>query len=205
MLPYRPSPFQGRSSPTNVRRPIPSRSSRMQSPNIQCIEIPHRDSNSEDGMTSPVTVASRGWNSPPLSSSSSSSSRSPYDFVPIKEDRTAAGGRYTPPLYHSKSNNNSNNGTTSPSMRSTMTEDTVSESWGDDSFGMMRYNSSPANSTFRSSPRLKSPMGKKSPFKQVTTTTTTEDELNRKTRIKTEMCMHYINGRMCPFGSGTFD
>jgi hypothetical protein len=139
-------------------------------------------------MTSPVTVVSRGWSTP--------QPRSPYDFVPIKEERNTA-GRYTPPVYQK-------NGTASPSMRSIVTEDTVSESWGDDSFGMMRWNSSPANSMFRASPRLKSPLGKKSPFKQVTTTTTTDDELNRKTRIKTEMCIHYMNGKICPFGSGTW-
>lgn len=186
MLPYRPPPSQARSSPTNIRRPIPSRS-RIQSPSIHCIEIRHDNENEEDGMTSPVTVASRGWQSP-------QQARSPYDFVPIKDDRNAA-GRYTPPVYHK-------NGTTSPSMRSVLTEDTVSESWGDDSFGMMRWNSSPANSSFRASPRTRSPMGKKSPFKQATTNTTSDDELNRKSRIKTEMCMHYKNGRMCPFGSG---
>ena len=193
MLPYRPPPSpHGRISPTNIRRPVPSRSSRIPSPSIHSIEILH-DGN-DDGMTSPVTVASRGWNSP------RSSSRSPYDFVPIQEDRNNNNnnhaGRYTPPVYHK-------HGTTSPSMRSVLTEDTVSESWGDDSFGMMRWNSSsPANSTFRASPRVKSPLGKKSPFKQVTTTTTADDELNRKSRIKTEMCLHYMNGRMCPFGSG---
>ncbi|GAX26501.1 hypothetical protein FisN_23Lh026 [Fistulifera solaris] len=181
MLPYRPQQSPKHHSPLHIRRPIPSRS-RTQSPSIQCIEIPHTG---DDGMTSPVTVVSRGWSTP--------QPRSPYDFVPIKEERNTA-GRYTPPVYQK-------NGTTSPSMRSLVTEDTVSESWGDDSFGMMRWNSSPANSTFRASPRLKSPLGKKSPFKQVATATSTDDELNRKTRIKTEMCIHYMNGKMCPFGS----
>lgn len=182
MMPYRPSSMQGRSTPTNnIRRPIPSRS-RTLSPSIHCIEILHNDGSEQGMMTSPITV----WNSP--------QSCSPYDFVPIKEERPS--GRFTPPVYHK------NGATTSPSMRSVLTEDTVSESWGDDSFGMMRWNSSPVNSTFRVSPRMKSPPGKKSPFKQVTTTTTSDDELNRKTRIKTEMCMHYKNGRMCPFGSG---
>lgn len=185
-MPYRPSQSQGRNTPTNIRRPIPSRS-RTQSPGFYCIEIPH-DNESEDGMTSPVTVASPTWHSP--------QSRSGYDFVPIKDDRNA--GRFTPPVYHKT-------GTTSPSMRSIFTEDTVSESWGDDSFGMMRWNSSPSSSNFRASPRLKSPLGRKSPFKQATTTTSTDDELNRKSRIKTEMCMHYKNGRICPFGAGESD
>jgi hypothetical protein len=38
--------------------------------------------------------------------------------------------------------------------------------------------------------------GRKSPFSKAN-----EDELARKTRVKTELCMHYENGRPCPFGA----
>ena len=51
--------------------------------------------------------------------------------------------------------------------------------------------------------------GRKSPFASlsatsstsITSTPTPDDDLVRKTRIKTEMCMHYENGRPCPFGA----
>ena len=44
--------------------------------------------------------------------------------------------------------------------------------------------------------RPKTPTGKKSPFKS-----NADDESVRKSRIKTEMCMHYRSGRPCPFGA----
>ena len=52
-------------------------------------------------------------------------------------------------------------------------------------------------SSFRSRSGNKSPSlsGRQSPFKKEG-----DDEV-KKTRIKTEMCMHYENGNVCPFGS----
>jgi Zinc finger C-x8-C-x5-C-x3-H type (and similar) len=47
----------------------------------------------------------------------------------------------------------------------------------------------------RGSPRPKTPTGRGSPFAK------TEDDPLRKNRIKTEMCMHYVNNRPCPFGA----
>lgn len=53
----------------------------------------------------------------------------------------------------------------------------------------------PKTPTGRKSPAPRTPGGRKSPFPK------TDDEATRKTRIKTEMCMHYVQNRPCPWGA----
>jgi hypothetical protein len=102
--------------------------------------------------------------------------RSPYSFVPI--DRTPS------PFDLRKA---------TPSPGSIMTETTVetaSTRLGSPLGFQLRDSPS-----WTPSPRPKTPTsqaGRKSPF-----VLETDD---RKTKIKTEMCMHYNQGRLCPFG-----
>lgn len=126
---------------------------------------------------------------------------SPYGFVPIpKDDRGPS--RFTPPA----SPYDFRKASPSPSMLSTVTSET-----GEMSSMTLDSRMSPAlasmtPSVYRPSPtpqdvasrdvcRPKTPTGRRSPYPK------NEDDSVRKSRIKTEMCMHYANGRPCPFGA----
>lgn len=152
--------------------------------------------------------------------------KSPYGFIPIPrhgDDQPPAqhrggGGppppshRFTPPLSSPLSYRKS---ICSPSMFSTIsnddTEDTASltldasiSSRLGSPYPVGGYGSRTGTPLLgRSSPRPWTPTalgagggGRQAPFPDDDSTT-----LVRKTRIKTEMCMHYVNHRPCPFGA----
>lgn len=118
--------------------------------------------------------------------------KSPYGFIPIDEKRVSdVASPY--PNYTSPS----------PSMMSTMSMDTIEtasvtiDSRMSPIFAPPVYRESPRpySPYHRESPRPHAHMGRKSPFAK------SEDDSIRKSRVKTELCMHYMNGRHCPFGS----
>jgi hypothetical protein len=146
-----------------------------------------------------------------VDSSFSSRASSPFGFVPIEEGRQQRFVSPCPSPYDFRKSNQS------PSMMSVVTESTV-ETCGTTFDSRMSpsimsmsptpfYRPTPrgsyASSTSSSSSNLHSPRpktptnnGRKSPFAKAA-----DDDSVRKTRIKTELCMHYENGRPCPFGS----
>lgn len=134
---------------------------------------------------------------------------SPYGFVPIQEGRQQRFASPCPSPYdHRKLN-------PSPSMMSVVTE-TTAETYGTtlgstaspSTVSMTppplyrptsRGRESPAAAATTGPPvRTKTPtsVGRRSPFAKAA-----DDDEVRKTRIKTELCMHYENNRPCPFGS----
>lgn len=178
------------------------------------IRIPaNADTNSLNSSPSPhnwKTTHRRSTMSPFTPSFVSCRPVSPYGFQPISGD-PQQDQRVMTPLQFSPTPM-SPYGKISPSP-SVMTEETSSLTFESNS----RY--SPATfrsntpSSFRSvtpqsdqfidsrgqrvtTPRPKTPNGRKSPFAKKE-----EDDAVRKTRIKTELCIHYANGRPCPFGA----
>ncbi|GKY95258.1 hypothetical protein MPSEU_000488100 [Mayamaea pseudoterrestris] len=144
---------------------------------------------------------------------------SPYGFVPIEEGRQQRFVSPCPSPYDFRKPD------PSPSMMSVATDTTV-ETLGT-TFGSSmspstvsmtppplfrpnpcarefayipsRSSRPPTPTSYRTpSPRPKTPTtnGRKSPF-----AVSVDDEAARKTRIKTEMCMHYVGGTPCPWGA----
>lgn len=144
---------------------------------------------------SPSTVSSFE----PITPTSKRRPVSPYGFIPIPPGDRAASHRFSPittPHYDFR------HGTPSPSLMSTITDGTIDSLMTIDSPRLANIGFStppplyrPGSPQGRESPRPRTPTGRKSPF------TKNDDDSSRKTRIKTEMCMHYAHSRPCPFGA----
>jgi hypothetical protein len=137
---------------------------------------------------SPTTVSTTGTNS--ISTNKSRRISSPFAFVPISNDDLVHTRPFSPPASPFAY------GKASPtlSLMSTMTaEVSLSSSTLDRAspafFPALYRPPTPQDA------RPRTPTGRKSPYKQ------DDDDSVRKSRIKTEMCMHYSKGRPCPFGS----
>ena len=186
----------------DVRVAIPAESPFPQEGSNDMMQFMHPQS------PSPMTVANSStgaaWSPIPTFDGRSHATTSPFGFVPIEEKR---GGRFTPPIspytFHKPV-------TVSPSMMSILTEDT-SETASMTIESSSHIGGSPAafhlqqqqqQQAFhnRRSPspsfRPKTPTGRMSPFLK-----SMDDDSIRKSRIKTELCMHYSSGRPCPFGA----
>lgn len=161
---------------------------------------------------SPMTVMSTGTNSvAPASSSKSFHPQSSYGFVPISHESPRESRPFSPPLSPYIYGQSS----PSPSMMSTMTTETFTSGKGLDRmspafFPSVYRPSTPQDSTTASAARPKTPTGRKSPFVKSSNgmnspsfgiNSNSDDDSVRKSRIKTEMCMHYSNNRPCPFGA----
>jgi hypothetical protein len=158
---------------------------------------------------SPVTVMTAGTNSvAPASISRSYRPQSPYGFVPISHETPPGARPFSPPL----SPFNYGQDSPSPSMMSTITTETFTLGKGLDRMSPAFFPSvyrppTPQDSSTVSRPRT--PTGRKSPFVKTTngsnspstSTSIFDDDSVRKSRLKTEMCMHYSNNRPCPFGA----
>lgn len=135
-------------------------------------------------VASPLTVAS--YESPRRS-------ESPYGFIPISDVAS-------PMVNH----HHHHRGMLSPFSPSSAlskgtvetAESTLATAVRMASPGLMASLAPPLYQSSPTSSRAKSPRVK-SPFLAVTTE---EDDSVKKTRLKTELCMHYANGRPCPFG-----
>ena len=156
---------------------------------------------------SPLTVASSFYDSPLPRRSQCSS---PYGFIPI--DSSSSGMTHKTPR-----------GARSPfspgTIKSTGTAETAESSLATAlraaSPGMMAALAPPLYQPLReyeeSSSSPVSPRSKTIGSSSATSTRSSKsssfvvdnnaDEAVKKTRIKTELCMHYANGRPCPFGS----
>jgi hypothetical protein len=156
--------------------------------------------------SSPSLVNAGRMRASPVPAGVRSRPTSPYAFVPI-DGRPS---RFSPYNFQKSGN-------VSPSMMSILTEDTTDSA--SDTLGSRAsttgVTSPPFYAGYRTAtssplylianhptqqeqpPRPKTPTGKKSPFKS----SSGDDDSIRKSRIKTEMCMHYSSGRPCPFGS----
>jgi hypothetical protein len=208
----------------SIRRPVaaraadksslPSASTTAPARNVRYVEVPgsvpandspwHTNNanfpmmgSTQSPSPSPLTVSSsskgRGWSPIVMEDQGRSRPTSPYGFMPIGGKEDSNSGRFTPPAspysFHKPR-------TVSPSMMSILTEDTTETgSMTLDSRSMTPTTYYRASPREWESPRPKTPTGRKSPFKK-------EDDSIRKSRIKTEMCMHYNSGRVCPFGAG---
>jgi hypothetical protein len=178
-------PTQMRSSPQNVRFSdfrVPTPAGKSTS-DLNYMKATARCS-------TPSTVSTSGTWSP--SPSLASRSSSPYGFIPIGTD-----DRFTPPV--------------SPYDFQKTYPSSSTSAWSETTIDTVRFKASlRASPGFaalgappvfrptpkgRESPRPRTPTGKKSPFQK------SDDDLTRKTRIKTEMCLHFTNGRPCPFGA----
>jgi hypothetical protein len=161
---------------------------------------------------SPMTVMTTGTNSvAPTTTSKSFHPQSSYGFVPISQESPRESRPFSPPLspyiYEQAS--------PSPSMMSTMTTETFTSGKALDRmspafFPSVYRPSTPQDLTPASAVRPRTPTGRKSPFIKSSsgmnsptfgTANNADDDSVRKSRIKTEMCMHYSNNRPCPFGS----
>jgi hypothetical protein len=156
---------------------------------------------------SPMTVMTNGTNS--VAPASSSRSYSPYGFVPISHETPRGGRPFSPPM----SPYNYGQASPSPSMMSAMTTETstsgkVLDRTSPAFFPSVYRPPTPQDSTTAARPRT--PTGRKSPFAKTSNginspspspTSNMDDDSVRKSRMKTEMCMHYSNNRPCPFGA----
>jgi hypothetical protein len=165
---------------------------------------------------SPGSIGRHGGNFQTLPSVTARTS-SPYGFVPIEEGRQQRFVSPCPSPYDFRKPE------PSPSMMSVATETTVEtlgmtlgssmspstvsmtppplyrpNPYARDSNSHASWSRPPTPNMFRvSSPRPKTPTnGRKSPFAK-----SCDDEASRKTRIKTELCMHYVGGTPCPWGA----
>lgn len=173
---------------------------------------------------SPMTVSSvspRGWSPTPMEQRSGGAA-SPYGFVPIGTTATAmtapsiSHGRFTPPTSPYGATGcwkPTRHGTVSPSMMSILTEDTVDTASLTVDTNSFRFTPVSARPSPRPWERPATPSsttstantatGRKSPYAKKQTAQD-DDSSTRKIRIKTEMCMHYSSGKVCPFGAGTY-
>jgi Zinc finger C-x8-C-x5-C-x3-H type (and similar) len=195
--PSRPSPAHTGAS-TRSPNPRAATQSRPPLPGVRFVEVRLAvpvDSPIQSRIQSPTerrpslaSVSSSGSVSPMLGQRP----KSPYGFIPIRrDDRTSQ-------LPHSPfSPSDFRKGVHSPSMMSFISDDTdETASMTLDTSSRMGSPSPYGSPAFsRGSPRPKTPTGRASPFAKG------EEDPQRKNRIKTEMCMHYVNNRPCPFGA----
>jgi hypothetical protein len=165
---------------------------------------------------SPMTVMTTGSNSvAPASSSKSFHPQASYGFVPISHETPRESRPFSPPLSPYIYGQTS----PSPSMMSTMTTETFTSGKALDRMSPAFFPSvyrpptpQDSASTPASAVRPRTPTGRKSPFVKSSngmnsptfggsSTNNADDDQVRKSRIKTEMCMHYSNNRPCPFGA----
>jgi len=147
---------------------------------------------------SPLTVATGSSASP---TPHRRRSNSPYSFVPIPRDGNDLRGTASPYSFRKVTS-------PSPSSLSMITSDGTVETASmtmDSSYSRICSPTfgtpplfRPPTPQSRESPRPRTPTGRKSPFPK---SNGGAEDATRKTRIKTEMCMHYLQNRPCPFAS----
>jgi hypothetical protein len=163
---------------------------------------------------SPMTVITSGTSSV-APAFSSFRPQSPYGFVPISHETPRGGRPFSPPM----SPYNYGHASPSPSVMSTMTEETFTSGKALDKMSPAFFPSvyrppTPQDPTTVVAVRPKT--GRKSPFAKSytaftnpsapsptnsTATGNLDDDSVRKSRMKTEMCMNWANNRPCPFGA----
>ena len=221
------SPTPGNVRYVDVRVAIPADSPYPTENNIMQYIHPQQVSSPMTVSHSTNSNRDTTWTPPPTApvfDQGRSRPTSPYAFVPIGPGKGEERGRYTPPI-SSSPYSFYKSGAASPSMLSVMTEDTTdtaSLTVESSSFSRTPRNhvvsptfSPPLGHNYhhhhhhRASPQLygrspKTSNGRKSPaFSKLNNSGAGagDDDSIRKSRIKTEMCMHYSNGKPCPFGA----